>query len=336
MQYYDGSSWVSFRTGSSGEPVLLTVTTDAVTNITPTGAISGGNVTISTGTSVNARGVCWSSSPAPTVDLATKTLDGTGSGSFVSNVTGLTPATTYYLRAYATSGTTTVYGNTSTFTTPGSGTYFNNTLNYGTVIDIEGNIYNTIQIGNQIWMAENLRVTSYKNGTPITNTTDNTEWSNLFQNETGAWCYYNNNATNNIPYGKLYNWYAVTNNNICPAGWHVPSDQEWYTLITLIDPASDGGINTNTAGGSLKSTATAFWQSPNTGANNSTGFSGLPGGRRTGDGLFELIGGSGFWWSTTQFSPFSAWAQIMDASSSSILRIFGDKASAFSVRCLKD
>jgi len=137
------------------------------------------------------------------------------------------------------------------------------------VTDIDGNEYATIQIGTQVWMAENLRTTKYCNGDPIPNVTDSLQWVNL---ATGAWAHNNNYSQYENLYGKLYNWYAVDDSrNICPCNWHVPTDAEWTTLIDYL-----GGEGV--AGGKMKSTGTQYWLSPNTDATNESGFSGLPGG----------------------------------------------------------
>ena len=198
---------------------------------------------------------------------------------------------------------------------------------YGTVTDVDGNTYKTIQIGTQTWMAENLKTTKYRNGTPIPNVTDNTQWQN---NTNGAYCSYENNASNDCPYGKLYNWYAVTNTNqLCPTGWHVPTNAEWTTLTTFL-----GGESV--AGGKMKSTGTQYWITPNTGATNSSGWSGLPGGDRDPNGRFDKIGLEGYWWSSTKREVSSIWIRGLvygiDAAGIGYL----DSWSGFSVRCLKD
>jgi uncharacterized protein (TIGR02145 family) len=204
---------------------------------------------------------------------------------------------------------------------------FNPKLTYGEVKDIEGNTYKTIKIGSQTWMAENLRTTKYRNNTPITNITDNTQWQN---NTTGTWSYYNNDATYNSPYGKLYNWYAVVNSNgICPAGWHVPTDAEWTTLTTFL-----GGQSVR--GGKMKSVGTQYWISPNTGATNTSGWSGLPGGNRRGNGLFNGIGDYGDWWSSTEVSTDGAWSRSLLYLNGFVFRNYYNKTFGFSVRCLRD
>jgi len=208
---------------------------------------------------------------------------------------------------------------------------FNHNLTYGSVTDIDGNIYKTITIGTQTWMAENLRTTKYRNGVAIPNVTDNTSWTSL---TTGAWCNCNNDASNvQKKYGKLYNWYAATDSrNIAPTGWHVPSDAEWSTLTTYL-----GGEAV--AGGKLKETGTFNWVSLNTSATNETGFSALPGGYRTSsDGTFYGVGGSGYWWSATEKDVNLALFRSMYYNTSNVFRNYYhlDELSGLSVRCVKD
>jgi len=208
---------------------LPTVNTNAIINITQTTATSGGVITSDGGATVTERGVCWSTSQTPTI-TDNKTTDGTGAGSFTSAISGLTANTTYYVRAYATNNKGTGYGSAMSFTTleGGSGAIvFNPNITYGSMTDIDGNTYKTVTIGTQTWMAENLKVTKYNDGTNIPNVTDDTEWGNL---TTGAYCNYNNDQSNVATYGRLYNWYAVNTGKLCPTGWHVPSDAEWTTL----------------------------------------------------------------------------------------------------------
>jgi len=208
------------------------------------------------------------------------------------------------------------------------------------VTDIDGNTYKTVKIGTQEWMAENLKVTRYRNGNPVPNVTNNTEWSGL---TTGAWCYYNNDTTNNAIYGKLYNWHAVVDNQrICPTGWHVPTDVEWTSLMNFIDPIGPGGDGSAFAGGMMKSTGTlqtrdGLWQHPNPEASNGSGFSGIPGGRRMQNGTFELFGYYGYWWSSSQHSiTGGGWARNLSNGNTSLFRNRWNKGIGFSVRCIKD
>jgi len=195
------------------------------------------------------------------------------------------------------------------------------------VRDNDGNYYSTIKIGNQIWLGENLKVTHYQNGDPIPNVTDNTEWANL---STGAYCNYNNDVNNANTYGRLYNWYTVVDNrNLCPSGWHVPSDVEWTTLTDYL-----GGESV--AGGKLKETGTTHWISPNTGATNESGFTALPGGCRYSNGAFGGIGDYGGWWSSTEGSSTDAWYRVMDYLNAGVGSYVDVKEFGFSVRCLRD
>ena len=296
-------------------PVL---TTTAVSNINPTTASCGGNITSDGGATVTVRGVCWSTNQNPTI-ADSKTTDGTGAGSFTSNITGLTAGTIYYVRAYATNSAGTGYGSAMSFTTQGGTT--------GTVTDIDGNVYNTVTIGTQVWMVENLKTTKYRDGTSIPNVTDNISWSNL---TTGAYCDYSNTPSNSATYGKLYNWYAATNaHNIAPTGWHVPTDADWTTLTTYL-----GGEGV--AGGKLKETGTTHWQSPNIGATNETGFTALPGGYRRYYGPFVSVGFFGYWWSATENYATFAWSRYMSYDDSDVYRDTDGKELGFSVRCVRD
>jgi uncharacterized protein (TIGR02145 family) len=198
----------------------------------------------------------------------------------------------------------------------------------GTVTDNDGNIYQTIQIGNQTWMTENLKVRHYRNGDPIPNITDTAVWST---DTTGAFCWYSNDSSNNATYGCMYNWYAVADTrNIAPVGWHVPDDAEWTTLVNYLG-------NSNVAGGKMKETGTAHWFSPNTGATNESGFTALPGGYRyTDNGSFRQTGYDGDWWSTTEEGGPYAWFRNIYYNSATSGRYYYKKQNGFSVRCLMD
>jgi uncharacterized protein (TIGR02145 family) len=296
--------------------VAPTVTTSSVSGINSSSATCGGNVTNSGGDSVTVRGVCWSTAPNPTISLSTKTTNGAGSGSFTSNITGLQPGTIYYVRAYATNGVGTGYGNEITFTTLAAGQF----------TDIDGNIYDTVAIGTQVWMSKNLRVSKYRNGDPIPTNLSNTTWQNT---TSGAYAIYNNTAANDSIYGKLYNWYAVADpRGLCPTGWHVPSDAEWTTLENFLGGSS-------VAGGAMKAVS-PLWTSPNTGATNSSGFSGLPGGSRNLDGPYNPIGDVGLWWSSTQYSTTDAWVRYLNYSNGVVSRYSSAKRDGCSVRCVRD
>jgi uncharacterized protein (TIGR02145 family) len=300
-------------------------------NITATSAVSGGNITNGGGTPVTQRGVCWSTAPNPTTANNT-TNDGSGVGSYTSNLAGLVAGSTYFVRAYATNSAGTAYGNQVQFTAAGGGggaDYLNPNLTYGSVTDQNGNTYATIVIGTQEWMAENLRSTTYANGDPIPNVTGNTAWPQL---TTGAWAHYDNNSGYESPYGKLYNWYAVADpRNVCPTGWHVPTDAEWTVLSDYL-----GGESV--AGGKMKSTGTQYWISPNTGATNESGFSGLPGGLRNYfDGYSYTLGTSGYWWSASESGAAeSAWGRYLYSYDADVYLVESYYGNGYSVRCLRD
>lgn len=298
-------------TPSTQIPVL---TTGEINNITQSSATSGGNITSDGGATVIERGVCWSIGQTPTIN-ENKTNDGTGTGSFTSNITGLEPNTNYYVRSFATNSNGTSYGSAISFKTLES--------SGETVTDIDGNVYHTITIGTQVWMLENLKTTKYRNGEPITYLTE-------MQDSTGAYCDYENSAVNSSIYGRLYNYAAIHDSrNICPNGWHVPTNNEWSTLIEFL-----GGENI--AGGKLKETGATHWNSPNTGATNESGFTALPGGARFDDGFFQ-IGDIGVWWSSTEKNVYFAWSwQLWNGGQ----EIYNDndypKRYGFSIRCVKD
>jgi len=201
-------------------------------------------------------------------------------------------------------------------------------INFNACVDIDSNIYPTVKIGDQWWMAENLKVTRYRNGDDIPIVTDDTEWKNL---TTGAYCNYNNNSDNADIYGRLYNWYAVNDSrNIAPLGWHVPSDEEWQTLIDYL-----GGESV--AGGKLKETGTTHWNSPNEGATNESGFAALPGGDRYYYGAFNSLGTLAYFWSSTEYNLSShAWYRLLGYYSADVTRTSNRKRDGFSVRLVRD
>ena len=258
-----------------------------------------------------------------------------GTGSFTGYFTGLLPLTTYYVRAYATNSAGTSYGNQLSFTTTQTfnAIEFNNSLTYGTVTDIDGNPYKTIQIGTQVWMAENLKTTRYNNGTTIPNLTSDSEWDaeDGSAGHTGAaYCWYDNNeALSKNIFGALYNWNAVNNGHLCPTNWHVPANTEWMTLITYL-----GGINV--AGNELKEIGISHWASPNNGADNSTGFTALGGGFRMPGAAYYWIGVTGFWWSSSEGGTTDAWNINLNSGSGYVGTVNNPKKNGFSVRCVKN
>jgi uncharacterized protein (TIGR02145 family) len=195
--------------------------------------------------------------------------------------------------------------------------------------DADGNVYTSVTIGTQVWMVENLKTTKYRNGDLIGTTTPATldissELAPKYQ-----WAYYGDESNVNA-YGRLYTWYAVTDTrNVCPTGWHVPTDAEWTTLTTYL-----GGDSV--AGGKLKETGITHWTTPNTGATNETGFTALPSGYRYLDGSINNSGLIGFWWSSTEYSATDAYFSFMICYFSTLRRLYDNKKYGFSVRCLLD
>jgi uncharacterized protein (TIGR02145 family) len=224
-------------------------------------------------------------------------------------------------------------GNTTTGTTLhtcGAANVHNPDLTYGSMTDQEGNVYKTIVIGTQEWMAENLKASHYRNGDLIPLVTDDMTWDGL---TTGATCWYNNDsATYNCPYGKLYNWYAVADpNNVCPTGWHVPTYSEWSVLRNYFDDVWPYYV----AASKLQSLGFQYWfDFGNLDATNESGFSALPGGTRLINGIFNSINYSTEWWSNTDIG--SAYAFISADGFNQTTSINNDKRYGFSVRCLRD
>ena len=200
--------------------------------------------------------------------------------------------------------------------------------NPGSGVTFNGYAYSSIILGNgQEWMAENLRTNKYANGDTIPNVTNNSQWAGL---SSGAWAHYNNNNQYENPYGKLYNWYAVVDaRNLCPSGWHIPSQSEWNILTNYL-----GG--SNVAGGKLKITGTQYWDIPNTGATNDIGFSAVGGGLKYMSGIPTSINQYGNWWSSTSNSGTPWYIGLYNSSAYCGQANFPDPAYGMSVRCIKD
>lgn len=212
-----------------------------------------------------------------------------------------------------------------------------------TLTDIDGNIYNTIKIGTQTWMVENLKTTHYRNGDAILNITDNLEWTAY---RAGAWCDFNNDAYNGIKYGKMYNWYVIGDSRgITPVGWHVPTDTEWTTLTNYLI-ANGFNYDGTTSGNKIaKSLATKTdWNFYNTAGvvgndlttNNITGFSALPSGLRGYKGVFGDFGNSAWWWSSTETDFWDVWCTYLFYGNRGVLRVNTGKTNGFNIRCILD
>ena len=274
------------------------------------------NIADSGGKTVTQRGIVYSTTENPTT-LNDKILSGTGIGEFSITVTGLTQKTTYYVRAFASNEVGTAYSNQIKLTTNTAST---------TISDIEGNIYNTVSIGNQIWMASNLSTSRYRNGAYIPYILNSNQWAST---KSPALSFYNHDNNFETNYGKQYNWYAVTDaQGLCPIGWHIPTNNEWTILSDFL-----GGLNL--AGGRMKATGTQYWSFPSNGS-NSSGFTGLPGGFRNVDGTFGILGYNGFWWSATEENEQRAINRSIIYTDNLLSAGSSSKNQGFSVRCLKD
>jgi uncharacterized protein (TIGR02145 family) len=194
------------------------------------------------------------------------------------------------------------------------------------VRDIDGNVYKTVKIGNQTWMAENLRTTRFNDGTPVPLVKDQNAWIIL---SAPAFCWYNNDSVFNATYGALYNGFAINTEKLCPAGWHISSDAEWSVLVEFL-----GGESV--AGGKMKEADTKNWISPNTGATNESGFNALPGGTRYGNGLFFSMKSAGSWWTLNKSNSLNGYYRSLNNASKTVTRNYTDLTFGNSVRCIKN
>ena len=224
------------------------------------------------------------------------------------------------------------YSSGITLHTCGTPNVHNAERTYGTMTDQEGNEYKTIVIGTQEWMAENLKTSIYRNGDVIPTGLSTSQWTSTVQ---GAWAYFQNDASRNCPFGKLYNWYAcVDARELCPTGWHVPTDDDWTALSDFLGgEAIAGGIMKTTG---VSDTATGLWSAPNSGATNSSGFSGIPGGYRLSQGPYSNLEFIGYYWSSSDFVTLSAYYRFLIYDDVNLTRATGGKGNGFSVRCLRD
>lgn len=315
---------------------LPQVTTAEATEITQTSASTGGSITNTGGADITECGVVYSTTPGPDIDNNLgKTTDILTDGSFTSALSNLTPGTAYIVRAYARNPAGVAYGNEVILTTEKA------PEPEETVTDIDGNVYHTIKIGEQTWMTENLKVTRYADGTSIPHVTDDATWGALGDNDTdAAWCYYNNGDNT---YGVLYTW-AAAKGNICPAGWHVPTDAEWKQLemnLGMDQAAADGTGWRGVSEGSKLGGNADLWAAGNLknfDQFGSSGFLMLPGGfRSAANGAFSGAGGEARWWSgTVEGDDTKAWRRRIASGDRRIARIADAKSNGCSIRLIKD
>jgi uncharacterized protein (TIGR02145 family) len=310
---------------------LPTLTTTAITSIDLTTAVSGGNITNNGGGTVTASGVCWATTPTPTIGNFI-TTDGTPTGNYISNLSGLLAGgTVYYVRAYATNSAGTAYGIQFTFTTRVADT------------DIPVNTYGTVKIGNQVWMTEYLRSLRFRNGDLIGTTTPATLDISGESTPKYQWAY-DGDESNVATYGRLYTWYAITDSrNACPTGWHVPTDVE---MQVLTDYLINNGYGYQGSGNDIAKSmaATSGWYpDPTPGnvgndqtSNNSSGFTVLPGGYRNSTGTFLSITSGAFWRSSTEADAQNAFNNAIRSYDNYVYNYYNSKSDGFSVRCLKN
>jgi len=319
------------------------VTTTMAYDITDSSAVSTVIPIDDGGSPVTARGVCWATKPHPLPD-SSHTEDGPGPGTFTSHLTDLKHLTTYYYRAYATNAVGTAFGDEFTFSTPDLP---------GHVTDIDRNSYPIVTIGFQVWMAENLKVFRYADGTPIPQVEDDADWKDLTK-EDKAYCTSYNGDFNYINiYGAMYTWAGAMNGmtgsdlnpsgvqGACPDGWHLPSDKEWKELEMYLgmtqQQVDSSGYRGEGFGGKLKSTGTDYWGVPNKGATNETGFSALPGGWRNTEGFCMHRGQYGYFWTATDSTDYLFWRRSLSYSKTVIYRDNNwQHGEGISVRCVKD
>ncbi|MBK6949591.1 MAG: fibrobacter succinogenes major paralogous domain-containing protein [Haliscomenobacter sp.] len=250
-------------------------------------------ITSDGGAAVTSRGICYSQSPNPTVD-GSKILLGSGTGNFGGAIKGLIPGRKYYLKSFAVNTKGISYSAEISVTTP------------ALLSDIDGNVYNTTTIGNQTWMAENLRTTRYNNGDNILHLPNNGDWKN---STSGAWSYYQNNETYNIPYGKMYNWpAAVDSRNVCPQGWHVSTSPDWHTMFLSLGAKEPFIYYRDILAPKIRIEGTEYWGVINKDATNESGLSGLPGGWRNTDGSYDFLLNRTWFWTATEYNITSSYA----------------------------
>lgn len=307
---------VSFSTADV--PALTTTDAQEITGAT---VLLGSEITSNGGKPILDAGICFDTFPDPDLNDSVRRFTNPGTGILSIKVIDLLPTTTYYFRAYARNAAGIAFGETKSFTT---------TVLYSpgdSITDQEGNKYPTIIILGKRWMAENLRTSIYRDGSPITNAKTQTEWSSQV---IGAWCNYDNLVINDKVYGKLYNWYTTTGiKDLCPAGWKVPSDTDWENLIGYLGDVSKAGLK-------MRTTGTSLWTMPNEGATNSSGFSGVPGGNRGDFGAFSFKGDAAFFWTSTEFNANYSRFRSLNGNLPTVTDGYDRKKIGMSVRCIEE
>ncbi len=315
-----------------GQIVIPVVATYDATEIESSSAQVVGEIISDGFGTITERGFVWSTtSEDPDLENNTGMITaGTGEGEFTANIGGLSPNTTYYIKAYATNEVGTAYGKTTGFYTTDA---VQPCLGIPIIYDVDGNAYPTVQIETQCWMAKNLRTSKYNDNSTITTALDNSQWSTTSE---GAYSVYPYASVENIDsdeemsenYGNLYNFEAINSGKLCPVGWHVSTNSEWQTLNAyLIENPAD----------KLRETGTEYWISPNDGATNETGFNARGAGQRTSAGNYQNINNSAGFWTSSPYSSTIAFSWMLwNHSPDFDLTSTEDRKRGQSVRCVKD
>jgi uncharacterized protein (TIGR02145 family) len=306
---------VTFITGTAAPAV----TTSSITGITNNSATCGGTITYNGGGTITEKGVCWSTSPNPDIQGA-HTNVANGTDTYTCAMTPLAQGTKYYARAYVKNSSGIAYGEQVQFNTK--------------LADIEGNLYNVVYIGNQVWMTENLKTTAFNDNTPIPYVPANDDW--IIRN-TPAYCWFGNDISYKSTFGALYNWYTVGTGKLCPTGWHVPDDSEYKTLeIHLgmtVDQADLWDWRGTDQGNQMKSTTS--WNEGGNGS-NSSGFNGLCGGYRYGaTGAYNALGILTYWWSSEHNTDQAVYRRL-DFDNNGVYRSVTSKRGGKYIRCIKN
>ncbi len=310
IQYISAAAiLLAFFTAGCDKPdndVLPQVTTAEISGITLNSVQCGGNVITEGGSKVESRGICWDTIPNPVV-TGKCLAQGKGTGAFACQLTALKTNTIYYLRAFATNKAGTAYGE--------------NMICCTDFKDIDGNVYNAITIGEQVWMRENLKTTKFRDSTSLTG-----YWNDHYS----AYKWFQNAISWKDTFGGFYNFNAIKNAaGLCPLGWSMPDDDDWAQLLEFL-----GGDSI--AGGKMKEAGVMHWNLPNTDATNESGFTGLPAGSTVGN--FSGFAYNAIWWSRTEepFYPYETRVVILSTNSGSVTRQVYNKNEGCTVRCIKD
>ena len=326
-----------------GQEGTLIITTDDIALFSEGIYVLKGRIVSVGREPVTEYGFCWSQSVNPPVSEKKICLGvSQAEGSFGYTLLDVSPDMTYYVRAFASAGSVTYYGEVKSFTTP--------VTLVPKVMDVDGNIYYSVKIGDQVWMGSNLKATRYSDGSPVPRVEDQQEWFD-FSIYTSAYCWYENYGAIGATYGALYTWPAAMRyvsaddvkpgnvQGVCPDGWHIPSDTEWkqleiYLGMSLENSDAEGWRGTD-EGGKLKQRGTQQWQAPNTGATDASGFTAIPGGWRDGAGYFRNLGTGTRFWSSTN-SGYYSWMRELDYKSSQVYRGIKGLYEGIQVRCVRD